>query len=116
LGKEVFEFAVFEFLGANTQAPLQAMTYITQKGNDVTLLVHVQPNAKRSEVAGMHGGRLKIRLAAPPADGKANAELIGFLSKYAGVPKRDIEIVRGETSRQKTVVIRNCMKNLTFGP
>ncbi len=69
------------------------------------LTLHVQPGAKRTEVAGVHGDALKIRLAAPPVDGKANAALLRFLAAAFGVPQRAVTLVRGETSRQKTVRI-----------
>ena len=73
------------------------------------LALHVQPGAKRTEVAGVHGdgtqARLKIRLAAPPVDGKANAELVRFLAEAFGVPRSRVTLVRGATSRQKTVRI-----------
>lgn len=69
----------------------------------VVLTLHVQPGAKRSEFAGMHGDALKIRLGAPAIDGKANAELIRFLADAFGVPQRSVQIMRGETSRAKVV-------------
>ena len=71
----------------------------------VILNLHVQPGAKRTEVAGRHGDALKIRLAAPPVDGKANAELLRFLSDAFDVPLRNVTLVRGESSRQKIVRI-----------
>ena len=71
----------------------------------LVLTLHVQPGAKRTEVAGVHGDALKIRLAAPPVEGKANAELLRFLADAFGVPQRAVTLVRGETSRQKTVRI-----------
>jgi uncharacterized protein (TIGR00251 family) len=74
-------------------------------GTALVLSLHVQPGAARTEVAGLHGGALKIRLAAPPVDGKANAELVRFLAEAFGVPRRAVALVRGETSRQKTVRI-----------
>lgn len=70
---------------------------------DVVLALHVAPGAKRSEFAGAHGDALKVRLAAPAVEGKANAELIRFLADQFGVPQRNVLIVRGETSRAKTV-------------
>lgn len=80
-----------------------------EDGAALVLALHVQPGAKRTEVAGTHGEgtqkRLKIRLAAPPAEGKANAELLRFLADAFGVPLRDVALVRGETSRQKVVRI-----------
>lgn len=67
--------------------------------------VHVQPGAKRSEFAGRHGERVKIRLAAPPVDGRANEALIEFLAAHYGVPKRSVTIASGLRSRRKRVVI-----------
>jgi uncharacterized protein (TIGR00251 family) len=63
----------------------------------------VQPRASHTRVAGERGGRLKIQLAAPPADGEANAVLVDFLADALGVRKSDVVIVRGETGRRKTV-------------
>ena len=67
------------------------------------LELHVQPGASRTEVAGLHGGALKIRLAARPVDGAANAELVRFLAEAFGVARRDVAIESGEASRRKRV-------------
>jgi uncharacterized protein (TIGR00251 family) len=69
------------------------------------LVVHVQPRAKRSEVAGRHGDAIKVRLQAPPVDGAANEELVRFLAETLGITKRSVTIVGGLTSRRKTVEI-----------
>ncbi|WP_228345620.1 DUF167 family protein [Venatoribacter cucullus] len=69
------------------------------------LVCHLQPNASRSEFAGLHGDALKIRIQAPPVEGKANTELVKFLAKAFGVGKRDIEIISGELNRHKRVRI-----------
>jgi uncharacterized protein len=83
------------------------MAWCSEDDGALVLSLHVQPGAKRTEVAGTHGDgigmRLRIRLAAPPVDGKANAELLRFLADAFGVPLRNVELVRGETFRQKTV-------------
>jgi uncharacterized protein len=71
----------------------------------VILELHVQPGASRSEFAGKHGERIKVRLAAPAQDGKANAALIEFLARHYGVPRRNVRITAGRKSRQKRVVI-----------
>jgi uncharacterized protein (TIGR00251 family) len=71
----------------------------------VVLALHVQPGAARTEVAGLHGAALKIRLAAPPVDGKANLALRRFLADAFDVPLRNVEIARGERSRDKVVRI-----------
>ena len=71
----------------------------------ITLTVHAQPGAKRTEVAGVHGDALKIRVASPPVEGKANEELRRFLAEAFGVPQRNVTLVRGETGRRKTLRI-----------
>ncbi len=76
----------------------------------LVLTLHVQPGAKRTALGGLHGDALKIRLAAPPVDGQANAELVRFLAAEFGVPQRHVSIVRGETSRQKVVRIESPAK------
>ena len=69
------------------------------------LELHVQPGAKRSEFAGQHGDRVKIRLAAPAVENKANQALIDFLAEHYRVPRRNVRIAAGLRSRQKRVVI-----------
>lgn len=71
----------------------------------LVLELHVQPGAKRSEFAGKHGERLKVRLAAPAHEGRANDALVEFLAGYYRVPRRNVTIVSGLRSRQKRVVI-----------
>jgi hypothetical protein len=71
----------------------------------ITLTVHAQPGAKRTEVAGAHGGALKIRIASPPVEGKANAALRAFLAEAFGVPTRNVTLLRGDSGRRKTVSI-----------
>ncbi len=78
---------------------------ITGKG-DLQLTVHVQPGAKSTACAGVHGDALKIRLHAPPVDGKANQALIAWLAKTLDCPQSAIELIRGQTSRRKTLSIR----------
>ena len=74
-------------------------------GATLTLTLHVQPGAKRTEVAGLHGEALKIRLAAPPVEGKANDALIAWLAEVFAVPSRRVRLLRGEKSREKVVEI-----------
>jgi uncharacterized protein (TIGR00251 family) len=71
----------------------------------VILQLHVQPGAARSEFAGKHGERIKVRLAARAVDGKANEALVEFLASHYGVPKRNVQILSGLRSRQKRVLI-----------
>ncbi|HRD53004.1 MAG TPA: DUF167 domain-containing protein [Flavobacteriales bacterium] len=80
-------------------------SWLSEAPDAVMLRVHVQPGAKRTEVAGTHGDALKIRLAAPPVDGQANDALLSFLAEQFGVPKRQVELVSGQTSRSKRVVV-----------
>jgi uncharacterized protein (TIGR00251 family) len=77
--------------------------WLREDGDAVVLTLHIQPGAKRTETAGLHGDALKIRLAAPPVDGKANDALIAFLAKTLGIPKSRVELVSGQTSRAKRV-------------
>lgn len=71
----------------------------------VTLTLHIQPGAKKTEVAGEHGDALKIRLAAPPVDGKANAALIEFVAKRLGLAKNKVELKSGLSSRRKVLAV-----------
>ena len=70
-----------------------------------SIVVHVVPRAKVTEVAGRHGDAIRIRLAAPPVDGAANTELVRFLAERFRVPRSAVTIVRGTTARRKTVAI-----------
>lgn len=88
--------------------------YRWQNG-DLLLFCHLQPQASRDEFAGTlttdtFGERLKIRITAPPLDGRANAHLIAFLAKQFGVAKRAVTISSGDSSRQKTVRIEQPTK------
>lgn len=77
-----------------------------RNGDDLLLVLHVQPGAKRSEVSGLHGDALKIRLAAPPIEGRANDALLRFVADRFGVPLRNVELQKGAQSRHK--VVRVC--------
>jgi uncharacterized protein len=72
----------------------------------LVLTLHVQPGARRTEAAGVHGNALKVRLAAPPLEGKANAALLRFIADAFDVPMRDVSLIRGETSRDKIVRVQ----------
>ena len=71
------------------------------------LAVHIVPHASKTEIVGMHSGVLKIRLAVPPVDGKANKALIAFLSARYDTPARNIFIRSGITSRRKIIEIKS---------
>ncbi len=85
-------------------------THYQWADGDLLLVCHLQPNASRSEFAGLHGDALKIRIQAPPVEGKANTELVKFLAKAFGVGKRDIDIISGELNRHKRVRITDPAK------
>ncbi|MGE4446967.1 hypothetical protein EV678_2529 [Azospira oryzae] len=78
-----------------------------QRGGDGRLLLtlHIQPGAKKTEVCGLHGDALKIRLAAPPVDGKANAALLAFVADRLGLSKSAVSLKSGQTSRRKVVEV-----------
>ena len=79
---------------------------IERAGEDVILSLRVQPKASRDELL-WQGEQLKLRITAPPVDGQANAHLVAFLAKLFRVAKRDVEILSGETGREKRIRIRS---------
>ncbi len=79
---------------------------IQEKDGSLTFPVRVVPKAKKNEIAGLEGGVLKVRIAAPPVSGKANEALVKFLAQALGVRKRQVEIVRGQRARDKTIRVR----------
>jgi hypothetical protein len=79
---------------------------IQATASGIALRLRVQPLASRTEVAGILGDELKIRVAAPPVDGQANEELVRFLAKRLGVPRHAVAIVSGSGSRSKVAAIR----------
>jgi uncharacterized protein len=76
-----------------------------RNGDVVTLTLHIQPGAKHTDVAGLHGEALKIRLAAPPVEGRANDALLKFVAEAFAVPVRQVELKQGSQSRRKVVAI-----------
>lgn len=78
---------------------------LSARGDAVRLDVSVAPNAKRTGADGLHDGALRVRLAAPPVDGKANETLVAWLADELGVPRRAVTLVRGVSSRRKCVEI-----------
>ncbi len=75
-------------------------------GDDLVLDLKVQPRASRDELAEVLGDRLKVRITAPPVDGKANDHLVKFLAKTFRVPRSDVTLLSGETGRDKRLRIR----------
>lgn len=82
--------------------------------------MHAQPGAPRNQIVGLHGDSLKIKIAAPPEDGRANAELCEFLAEVLGVAKRAVVLVTGPASRAKVVEVsgvsrEDAVTKLVFG-
>jgi uncharacterized protein (TIGR00251 family) len=77
--------------------------WLRVKGGAIEIDIKAQPGASKTELAGIKDGRLRVRLAAAPEGGKANAELCRFLAGALGCPKRDIVLLRGGKSRLKTL-------------
>jgi len=73
---------------------------------DLILRLHVQPGAGRSAVVGRHGDALKIKVGAPPADGRANTAVVGLVAETLGIPASDVERVGVASSRSKRVRVR----------
>lgn len=83
------------------------MIRFTEKDGALIFTVRAVPRASKSEIAGSRDGALKVRLASPPVDGAANAELIKLLAKTFGVSKSAVEIIGGQTSKTKLVKVLN---------
>ncbi|HEY0634891.1 MAG TPA: DUF167 family protein [Gammaproteobacteria bacterium] len=75
------------------------------QGGDLLLTLRIQPRASRDEIAGPYGDALKVRITAPPVDGKANAHLLRFLAGLFDVAPAAVELLSGETGRDKRVRI-----------
>lgn len=74
--------------------------------------IYAQPGAKRTEIQGLHGDALKIRVAAPPVEGRANEEIRRFLADMLALPLRDLALVSGEKSRSKRFSIRGAQAEI----
>ena len=78
---------------------------IHQRDEGAVLTVQVVPRSSRNEIVGIHSDALRIRIKAPPVEGAANAALVAFLAKTLGVPRSQVEILSGHSSRRKTVLV-----------
>ena len=83
-----------------------ARWYRRDSGGTLVLSIHAQPGAPRTAAAGLHGDALKVRIAAPALEGRANDELVEFLARSLGAARRDVTVVGGEKSRRKRVEVR----------
>lgn len=77
--------------------------FVSAANDEVVITVHVQPGARSTQVVGLYGDALKLRIAAPPVDGRANTCLVDFLAAKLNLPKSSIEIVGGISQRRKRV-------------
>ena len=87
---------------------LDALPPLEERGGKVYLRVRVQPRASRNAMRITSDGRIRVALLAPPVDGAANKALIAFLAKHMDIPKRCLTLIKGETSREKTLSIESC--------
>jgi uncharacterized protein len=85
---------------------------VSEKADGCILKCWIQPRSSRNAVVGVHGDAIKIALTAPPVDGKANKELLKFLAKYFKLPKSSIQIIAGDSSRSKTILIVDIKKDV----
>ena len=79
--------------------------YLTSSGDGTVLAAFVQPRAAKTALAGVHGSALKVKVAAPPVDGKANYALREFLAHSLGLPRSRVELIAGAGSRHKRLRI-----------
>jgi uncharacterized protein (TIGR00251 family) len=85
----------------------QGVLDLNETDNAVTIKLRVQPRALRTEIVGQHAGAIRLRVAAPPVDGKANEECRRFLAKLLKVGATSIEIISGDSSRDKVIRVSN---------
>ena len=85
----------------------EAALHVRETDHGLEIRLHVQPRARRPEIAGIHNGALKIKVVAPPVDDAANRAVIGYLAAFLGVTKSKISIVAGAKSRDKVLLIEN---------
>jgi uncharacterized protein (TIGR00251 family) len=92
---------------SRTQAAIALPAWLRTTPTGVILALRVQPGARRSSVVGLHAGRLKIALQAPPVEGRANEALVAFIAGILGVAKRQVSLIAGERNRDKLVELRS---------
>jgi uncharacterized protein (TIGR00251 family) len=97
----------YSLLFAGFFPTIQWMSFYEDKGDHIVLNIRVVPRASRDGFAEIMGDALKVRIQAPPVDGKANAYLVKFFSKQWKIPKSNIEILSGEAGRSKRLKISN---------
>lgn len=87
------------------------MSYWSEDPTGVLLRLHCLPNAPKTQIVGIHGESLKLKIHAPPVDGKANLEIIRFFAEELGLPKNRLDILSGEKSKGKSLRIQGLSWN-----
>jgi uncharacterized protein (TIGR00251 family) len=86
------------------------VSFISESLGFITIAVRVQPGARKSEILGVHGGELKLRVSTPPVEGAANAALIDFIAECLNVRRTAVNLIRGSRSRSKILKIEGISK------
>lgn len=86
---------------------MKTKPFLKSNKSGVLLLLYLQPGAKKAQIVGEYNGRLKIKILAPPIDGKANESLITYLAELLNTSRSNLEITRGLRSREKDVLVKN---------
>ncbi len=89
-------------------------SWIKNHPKGTLLQLYIQPGASVSELSGIHGERLKVKIKAPPRDGEANEELIRFMSEILKISKAGVFLIRGESSRQKDLLVELSLEKVTI--
>lgn len=84
---------------------MQTPLWFRRQGDALIVHVHLIPRAQKDRVAGIRDNELLVRIQSPPVDGKANASLCAFLAKQCGIAKSRVEVIRGKSSRHKTLLL-----------
>jgi uncharacterized protein (TIGR00251 family) len=87
------------------------MAWISDTTEGCVIAVHAVPRAAQTHIQGTHGDALKIRIKAPPVDGKANKELLNFIANELGIPLRQLSLLTGDVGRHKRILIRGMSAN-----
>lgn len=82
------------------------MAWVSDSKDGAVLNIHAAPGAAKSQLQGLYGDALKVRLQAPPVDGKANAALVDFIARFLDLPARNVHLIGGQTSRRKRLLIQ----------
>ena len=108
----VAPYGAYRLAGKNSGDLASGCLRLAPDGNALCILVHAQPNARKTEVEGIYNGRLKVRIAAPALDGRANKLLTDFLRQQLDLPAHRITLVRGDHSRLKQIEISHPSREL----